>query len=130
MMNWQLLIAGILALIATAGHAIGGEMTNIRPLMKTDLPQNLKVGFRNVWHMVSIAALASALMLLFMGIAAPNFNVMVIARGIAVAFALWGAIWLVLTAITNAQLLIKLPQWILMFAVAIFAWWGASVVNP
>jgi len=123
-MNWQFLVAGIIAAMAALVHTIGGESTNIRHLRRSDVPATEQLELRGVWHAFSIALTLSAAILLVSAFAgAPGMPIGVI-QALAVYYALCALVWLVVTVITQVRLLLRVPQWLLLLAIAGFAWWG------
>ena len=128
-MNWQLLLAGLIALVGGLGHAFDGERRFISALLKSDIPLPFKTAYRSVWHVITLMMLAAGVILLLSGISNSAGGNLVLVQAIAVAFVLWAAVWLVIIVTTDSALLTRLPFWILMILVAVLGWWGASVIG-
>ena len=57
-------IATILIIIGFIIHSVGGELTDIKSLMLTDISENIKIEFRAIWYLVAIDFLVSAIFLI------------------------------------------------------------------
>ncbi len=120
-MNVPFLVAATLAAIAAFAHSIGGEMTTIRPLAGSELKQVPKLELRAVWYIVTIHLFASATMLFILAFMDDGDAVM--GRFLAIQFAGYGLAFLGL-AIFKRVGLFQVPQWILLFLIAGFTYWG------
>ncbi len=143
-MNVQLLIAGILAAMGAAVHAGLPESAIFRnatatTLPRLSLPHPLRfLGYGTVredtalqwrclragWHFLSVDATATAMILLWVAIAQPQYG-RVVGITVAIRFAAYGLLWLAIVAIRDRNLL-RAPQWALFFLIAAFAWWGST----
>lgn len=129
-MNAQFLAAGILSLIATFAHALTGEYWIFPHLQRTSLPHTpfgdsdvTKQMLRVVWHFVTVDFLGSAIALILLGFS--GFGTPRIPKMISLHFAGYALVGL-LVAIRGVTGLVRAPQLVLLAAIAILAWWGAS----
>lgn len=123
-MNLQLLISAALVLIGAIVHTIGGEMTDIKHLLQSKIPANLKVELRMGWYMAAIDMFVSGTYMLFLA-----FNNSLEGRNLLVGFIalriiLYGIMAFLLLLITQRDHLFKVPQWILLIVIGLIAWWG------
>jgi hypothetical protein len=63
-MNIPLFIAATLTLIGAIVHAVGGERTDIKQLMHSEIPTNLRVELRMSWYLVAIDMAVSGIYML------------------------------------------------------------------
>jgi hypothetical protein len=120
-LNIPLLIAGILTAIAALVHGIGGEMSPIRPLIKTDLQQVAKTELRAAWYMVTIHLFASAIMLFLLAVDT-NQNLLM-GKFLSIQFLGYGLAFLLLAIVTKIKVF-QVPQWVLLFLIAGLTFWG------
>lgn len=120
-MSWQLVAAGLLAALGAAWHGAGGERTILRDLRASQTPPLSKVLLRTVWHLLTLTLSATAIWLLASGIAGPG--TLGGERFIAALYAGYALVALVVAAYRGA--LLKIPQWLLLGAIAALTWWGA-----
>ena len=122
-MNIQLFVAAILTLIGAIVHAIGGEKTDIKYLLHSEIPTNLKVELRMSWYLVAIdMAVSGIYMLLVVTGTLPDNEPLL--GFIALRFMLYGVSALVLLLLTQRDYLFKVPQWVLLIAIGLVVWWG------
>ena len=122
-MKTRYLIAAILIGAAFIIHAIGGESTDIKSLLLSGIPENIKLEFRAVWHMLSIDFLISAIFMA--GIIKKhtinqNHNLV---HFIGIRMILYGFLFLGLILFSNASLLLQVPQWILLLGIGTLLEW-------
>lgn len=125
-MNVFFIAAGVFALLITPLHLLGGEST-LRRVPASAFPTTaqgdgaiMRQEVRFCWHMVTVdLALAGVLLLL---IAFTNIfsDPVLVARLIAVYFAAYGVVILVLPLLTLRRwdTLYRLPQWLMCWAVS------------
>jgi len=63
-MRTRYIIATGLMIIGFIIHSIGGELTDIKLLILTDIADNIKIEIRAVWYLVSIDFFVSAIFLI------------------------------------------------------------------
>ena len=63
-MNVQLIISAGLILLGALVHTVGGEITDIRHLMQSKIPTNLKIELRMSWYLAAIDMAVSGVYLL------------------------------------------------------------------
>lgn len=122
-MNIQLLIAAILTLIGAIVHTVGGEKINIKDLLQTGIPTNIKAELRMSWYLIAIDMAVSGIYLLLMVIGTLAEHELLLGF-IALRFVLYGIAALVQLLITQPDYLFKVPQWVLLTAIGLLVWWG------
>ena len=134
-MNWVLLTAGILVLIAALVHIYGGEFTLQRtpttafPNIPNGDSSIAKQEIRFGWHMGSVDMLVSGSVLVLLATTSWIEPVTVVARLIAVYYVGYSVViaTLPVLALRRWEPLMHSPQWVFTFVVAILAWWGSGV---
>ena len=122
-MNIPLFAAAILTLIGAIVHAIGGEKTDIKHLLHSEIPTSLKVELRMSWYLVAIdMAVSGIYMLLVVTGTLPEDGPLL--GFIALRFVLYGACALMLLLLTQRDYLFKVPQWVLLMAIGLAIWLG------
>lgn len=124
-MNWFLIAAGILTMVAALIHALAGERTDIRHLMASDVPMNEKIELRGVWHTFSIALFGSALLSFYAAFVSRPAIVDSLLIGLASFYALCGLMVLGLIVTTRRDHLMRVPQWLLLLVIGAIMGWGA-----
>ena len=118
-MNIQWFAASILALVATLVHLFAGEKTDIKHLMLSGMPINLKIEMRMCWYMVAIDMAVSGIYLLGVGLRNMLPMSEPLLRTIALRFVLYGLVALLLILFTQKDHLLKVPQWALLMAIGL-----------
>jgi hypothetical protein len=128
-MNVPLLVAAILALTGTLVHAIGGERTDIKRLLRSGMPTNLKIELRMSWYLIAIDMATSGvyMLLVALGGALPRSESLL--GFIALRFVLYGLSALLLVLFTRRDHLLKVPQWVPLITIGLLAWWGMLFHN-
>lgn len=124
-MNAWLLIAGILAGLAALIHTVAGERTDIRSLRASTVPLSEQAELRGVWHIASAVLALSAVVLLLLAAGMISEAPGPISRGIAVFYVIIGAVFGLTVLLTGRNLLLRAPQWALLWAIGVCAWLGA-----
>ncbi len=118
------IIATALIFIAFIIHTIGGELTDIKALLLSSLDDNMQLELRAVWYMVSVDFLISGIFLTY-GLRKKTINHnSVLIDFIGIRMLLYGLVFLLLIIFTNCSLLFKVPQWILLFIIAVSLEWN------
>jgi hypothetical protein len=119
-MNWWMLVAGLMALICAAGHAIAGWSMFYRPI-KSDLRSELHASvFAGMWHIITINFALSAIALVALSTRGYGNAV---AWLVAAQFAGYAVVYLIISLRLSAAL--KLFQWMPFGATAILSALGA-----
>ena len=119
-MNWWMLVAGLMALICAAGHAIAGWSMFYRPI-KSDLRSELHASvFAGMWHIITINFALSAIALVALSTRGDGNAV---AWLVAVQFAGYAVVYVVISLRLGGAL--KLFQWMPFGATAILSALGA-----
>lgn len=125
-MNRLLLLAAVLAAVTTLVHIFAGGADVAAPLLASALHPEVKYTLYACWHLVSLTLGLSAGVLFW---AAHRNQYQPWHKTIRLVGSLWagfGGVFLVIAlACPESGGLIKLPQWILLLAVGILAWWGS-----
>ena len=132
-MNVSLIVAGSLAILATAIHGVGGEVLVVRKLSPGTLPSTrfggpgmTKAMIHVTWHMTTIAFLTVGTALLLSGSVLHGDT----ARGIGVVAAVASTGFAALAvglggATQSPRSLLRHPAPVALTAIAALAWWGA-----
>ena len=132
-MNVPLIVAGSLAILATAIHGVGGEVLVMRKLSPGTLPSTrfggpgmTKAMIHVTWHMTTIAFLTVGTALLLSGSVLHGDT----ARGIGVVAAVASTGFAALAvglggATQSPRSLLRHPAPVVLTAIAALAWWGA-----
>jgi hypothetical protein len=125
-MIWQYSVAGMLTLLAAVLHAIAGERTNIQHLLATDMLLTEKIELRATWHFGSIGLAFAGIGLLAVGITDQPAVGPWTGYAVAITLGSFALVWIICTVISDRRLLLRVPQWILLLAIALLGWWGAA----
>ena len=132
-MNVSLIVAGSLAILATAIHGVGGEVLVVRKLSPGTLPSTrfggpgmTKAMIHVTWHMTTIAFLTVGTALLLSGSVLHGDTargIALVAAGASTGFA---ALAVGLGGATQSpRSLLRHPAPVALTAIAALAWWGA-----
>ncbi len=122
-MKTRYTIASILIVIGLIIHCIGGELTDIKSLMQSNIPDNMKIEIRAVWYLLSIDFLVSGgFIIVFLLIRRIKENNVLI-NFIGIRMFLYGILFLMLIIFTNTDLLFQVPQWILLISIGLLLEW-------
>ena len=133
-MNAPLIVAGSLALLATAVHGVGGEMLVVRKLALEQLPSSrfggprmTKAMIHVTWHVTTIAFLTVGVALLLSGAILDGDaarGIALLAAGASTGFAAV-AVGLGAASTRSLRFLFRHLGPIALTAIAVLAWWGA-----
>lgn len=129
-MNGSWIMAAALAALTTFVHLQFGGEDVIVPLLQGSVDEVAKITLHAVWHMVSVVLGSSALALLMAGFegGASRLSLM---RWLAWQHALFGALCVGLGAQRFGWLGVwLLPQWVLLWPIALLIWWGIRRETP
>jgi FtsH-binding integral membrane protein len=124
-MNEQFLVAGMLSSLACLANGFWAELTILKRLQETSMPQTGRVALRGVWHLLTVALLWSAVTLFVLSFSDFVEHPNTVAKFISVSFFGFALVWSFLVAIERLNYLVLLPQWVVAVAIAAVTWWGA-----
>ena len=128
----MVLIAGILAAMATLGHFTMGVKLYLRPLLASDMDAIPKKVMHTVFHYISVYMTLSAWMLIMIGIRGEDcmFDPTLVLSFVGMNYALF-AVTQILIALTSkiSGALFKMFQWIFWVLIAVFSFLAASAVT-
>ena len=132
-MNAPLFVAGLLALLASAIHGVGGELLVLRRLWQEPLPSTRFGGpvmtramVHVTWHIVTSAFLAVGVGMILSAAVLDGDSAEALARFCAAAFTSFALVALVLGAAGQSpRAFARHPGPVVLAATAALAWWGA-----
>ena len=125
--NRVLVLAALIAAATTLLHVFGGGESIARPLLDSDLDDEVRLTAYVVWHMVTITLGASAVAL---ALGALPTHAAAARYLVAVVAALWigfGLIFLAVAATNGGgaeRIFVELGQWIILIPVGVLGFWG------
>ncbi len=124
-MNGFFLAAGVVAAVTALIHLIAGHFDPVRPLLSSSMAEVPKRTLHGTWHMASAFLVLSSVALLYLAFAGGDRETELLARFIALQYLVYGLVFLALAlSIRQPNRLLRLPQWTVLFPVAVLAWWG------
>jgi hypothetical protein len=132
-MNVPLFLAGLLALVASAVHGLGGELLVLRTLWREPLPSTglggpgmTRAMVHVTWHIAAFAFLAVGVGMLLSAVVLEGDAADALAWFCAAAFSGFAAVAVVLGgAGRSPRAFLRHPGPVLLAATAALAWWGA-----
>lgn len=131
-MNLALGAASALCLVGVFWHAIGGEIGIVRRLDPDQLASSFfgdgditKRFLRACWHLFTVNLLVTSGVLFALARDPADAARSLVARGIAMEFALFFVVYVVVAA-PRPQVFLRAPQWIFFVAVGGLCWLGAG----
>ena len=121
-MKTRYLIATILILFGFIVHSIGGELMDIKSLMASDIPLNLKIELWAVWYLVAIDFLISGILMFYILKRNSIAENTLLINFIGLRMLLYGIVFLILIMILKFNPFL-VPQWILLIAIGILIEW-------
>ena len=122
-MKTRILIATVLITLGAVIHTVGGEITDIAALLKTNLPLNIQIEVRAVWYFVAIDFFISAGYLIYLLLKKQFSEHNMLIRFIGIRMLLYGIAFLLLILLTNPLFLFQVPQWILLIVIGVLLLW-------
>ncbi len=122
-MKTRILIATLLIILGAVIHTVGGELTDIAALLKTNLPLNIQIEVRAVWYLVAIDFIISAGFLIYLLLKKQFSEHNMLIGFIGIRMLLYGIAFLLLILLTNPTFLFQVPQWILLMLIGILLLW-------
>jgi len=126
-MNTMILMAGILAAMATLGHFTMGVKLYLKPLLKSDLDHIPKKVMHAVFHYISVYMTLSAWMLIMIGIRGDScrFDPTLVLSFIGMNYALFAIVQIFLALTSGMKgALIKMFQWVFWILIAVLTFMG------
>jgi len=125
-MNWFILIAGVIAAMATVGHFTVGRRDFLKPLLDAPIDDVPKKVMHCVFHYISVFLVMSTLALFAVGIGVKfKSGYTLLVDFIAIHYASFAVIQVVIALRSKIpKPVFKLFQWIFFSLIAIFAWLG------
>ncbi len=120
-MSWQLVVAGVLAAVATVWHLAHGERIIVPALRAAGVAPVTLAYVRVTWHLVTATSAVTAAWLVASGLAGS-------ARGallVALVYAAY-AVVVVALALRTPSRLIRAPQWTVFLVIAALSARGAT----
>lgn len=127
-MNVMVLIAGIIAAVATIGHLTAGSKMYLKPFLNSDLEIIPKKVIHSVFHYISVYMALSAFMLFMIGIRgdACLFDPTMVLSFIGTNYALFAIVQVVIAIHSRIPgALLKMFQWIFWVLIALFVFLGS-----
>jgi len=132
-MNIPLFLAGVLAMVASAVHGLGGELLVVRRLWREPLPSTRFGGpamtramVHVTWHIVTFAFLAVGVGMVVSAAALDGDAADALAWFCAAAFTGFAGVAVVLGAVGQSpRAITRHPGPVVLAATAALAWWGA-----
>ncbi len=126
-MKIRYLVATGLITIGLIIHTIGGELTDIKYLILTDIADNIKIEFRAVWYLVSIDFFVSAIFMILIQAKNTISQNSLLIDFIGIRMFVYGLMFLLLILFNNSKLLIQVPQWILLICTGTLLEWDKII---
>jgi len=125
--NWLILIAGIVALMATVGHFAMGIKNFLNPMMKASFDQIPKKMMHICFHYISLFLILSTIALLLIGFGFSfEQDSTLLVYFIALNYSLFAITQIIFTSTSGIPSgLVKLGHWVFWVIIAILAWVGA-----
>lgn len=118
-MYW-LYAASVLSALTFFVHVLGGGKSAARPLLDSELENEVKYTNYYCWHIVTIVIGAMAICFFLSASSTASVDLAILSSALALAFAIWsGAL-----TILKRQSVLALPQWILFLPIAIMGFLG------
>lgn len=124
-MIWQFAAAGLLAAVGAGVHTWAGERRDIRNLMSSSVPAGYKLELRAVWHLFGATMLVCAAALFLLSFNRVLEPAGLFGQSIAMLFAVYGVMIAATLLMIQPRRLFRVPQWLVMLAIAGLAWWGS-----
>lgn len=128
-MNTMVLIAGILAAMATLGHFTMGVKMYLRPLLASDLETIPKKVMHTVFHYISVYMTLSSWMLIMIGIRGDGcmFDPTLVLSFIGMNYALFAVTQIIIALASGIdRALLKMFQWTFWLLIAAFTFMGIN----
>jgi len=125
-MNWLIFAAGVLAAFTALLHIFVGGRDIARPLLASELSEEVKLTVYGCWHIVTVYLVISAVSLLvasFGLVPAPESLV----AFISASWVLFGLLFVAVTlGLAKPRGIFRFPQWALLIPVGMLGFWGLA----
>ena len=119
-MIWILLTASVIALATTLIHAILGGKDVASPLLRAEIPEEVKLTMYACWHMVTAAMGLTSVALLLVATAVVQSSGL--AQFLGILWTLFAIVFLFVTLVlASPRGLFRFPQWALLLPVGVLA---------
>lgn len=127
-MNNLLLGAGAIGLFTTAIHTIAGQLNPVRPMLQSQLADDVKGCLLACWHMVTAFLLLSSAVFVYASIS-PQPQLAPLLNAIAIFYVLFAVIFIVVGGyFFGYRVFYKLPQWTLLMPIGILGLLGTGQI--
>jgi hypothetical protein len=125
-MNKTLLITALLATFTAILHTIGGTLEIEKPLLTSSLSPEISLLLLACWHLVSATLCLSSIAYFFAAKNSHPNEYRLITQFISTLWISFGLVFVVIDlAYAGPQMLLILPQWILLIPIGALGLWGA-----
>jgi hypothetical protein len=128
-MNYLLLIAGILSLMATIGHFAIGTKDFLKPVLNSSIDDIPKKVMHSIFHYLSVFMILTTVVLLMVSISKCVFfaDGVTVVKFIGVVYAGFAVVQLIVALTSGIKGgVFKLFQWVFWVLIAIFSLLGAQ----
>lgn len=122
-MNLMVLIAGIIAGMATLGHFTAGSKMYLKPFLASDLDKIPKNVILSVFHYISVYQVLSSLVLVMIGINYENciYDPTMLLNFIGINYGLFAIVQIVIALTSSVKGgLFKMFQWLFWLLITLF----------
>ncbi|TAJ12069.1 hypothetical protein DMA11_14380 [Marinilabiliaceae bacterium JC017] len=126
-MNTFVLIAGVLASLATIGHFTMGTKMYLKPFLSAELDPIVKNVMHSVFHYISVYMVFSSLFLVVIGIRGEKclFDPTLILAFIGINYGLFALVQIIIGLTSRLPgALMKMFQWIFWILISLFVFLG------
>ncbi len=128
-MNRTLFFTALLAAFTSAVHIFIGTPEIQVPLMQSELPQEISLLLYACWHLVSITLAFSSIVLFISARGGASQSSIYTARLISYLWMCFGMIFILVAILfSGINMLLALPQWILLLPVGLLGLFGSKPV--
>lgn len=120
--NYYLLIDGIINLFTALLHSIGGQISLVAPLQKSNLINQVKAEWLGAWHMVTIILFTTSYLLIKNGLDKMENKQTEIVKHIGYLY----IIFTLPSIITSIMYALLAPQWIILLPIGLLAYFGTK----
>lgn len=118
--NWQMWLAGALALLTTVVHIFAGGGEIAAPILQSTLPDVVRFTFLACWHFVSVFLAGSALFFLWPS----KQSFAQVEYCLALIYLAFAAVFLAIVILNDwPSLLYLLPQWLILLPIGLLVLW-------
>jgi hypothetical protein len=123
--NTWIFASGIIGIFTSLVHIFAGQVDQIKPFLKSDLPDIPKATLLACWHMVSVILVMSGFALTYIG----WFNLIAfqsVVIGVSISFIMFSIVFIAVGwYFFKLQAFLKLPQWTLLLPIGVLGFIGS-----